>query len=119
MSAQELLAKLTATGARVRIVGNQLRIKAPPGTFTPELRAAFQEQKIGLLTLLRDGPSVQPLHLLCAGCKSYFMHEPSTLCYWCRRKRDNKPLGLPCDGCGEACEECLGTPKSEMDHEGA
>ena len=118
MSAAELLAKLTATGARIQLVGDRLRIKAPPGRFTPELREAVQEQKVGLLTLLRDGSRVRPLHLLCAGCKGPFMHEPGMFCYECRRKRERKSLGPPCDGCGEACEECLGMPRSEVDHEG-
>ena len=115
MTACELLATLTALGATVRAREDRLRIEAPSGALTPELRSALAEQKPALLDLLREPPQVRPLHLLCAGCKSFFMHEPATLCYWCRSKRDRRPAGKPCSGCGEACERCLGGPRSESD----
>ena len=108
MSAAALLAELTALGATVRAVEDRLRIEAPPGAVTPELRSALAEQKLALLTLLRESPGVRPLHLLCAGCQNYFMAEPAMFCYWCRSKRDRRPAGEPCTGCGEACERCLG-----------
>ena len=109
MTAPELLAALTSVGATVQAVGDRLRIEAPPGALSPQLRSALAEQKPALLALLREPPRLRPLHLLCAGCNSYFMHEPATLCYWCRSKRDRRPDGDPCKGCGEACEGCLGT----------
>ena len=115
MTAPELLAALTALGATVRAVEDRLRIEAPPGALTPALRSALAEQKPALLTLLGEPPRVRPLHLLCAGCENYFMHEPATFCYWCRSKRDRRPAGDPCTGCGEACERCLGEPRTEVE----
>ena len=115
MTASELLATLTALGATVRAVEDRLRIEAPSGALTPELRSALAEQKPALLALVRDPPRVRPLQLLCVGCQGYFMHEPATFCYWCRAKRDRRPVGEPCTGCGEACEHCLGEPSTEMD----
>ena len=90
MSAVELLAALTALGATVQALEDRLRIEAPPGSLTPALRSALAEQKHALLSFLRDPPPVRPLHLLCAGCRSYFMHEPATFCYWCRSRRDGR-----------------------------
>ena len=115
MTAPELLAALTALGASVQAVEDRLRIEAPPGALTPALRCALAEQKPALLTLLREPLQVRPLHLLCAGCESYFMHEPATFCYWCRSKRDRRSAGEPCNGCGEACEHCLGEPRTEVE----
>ena len=112
MTAPELLAALTAVGASIQVVDDRLRIEAPRNVVTPELRSALAEQKPALLTLLREPPRVRPLHLLCAGCKYFFMHEPATLCYWCRTNRDSRPAGQPCTGCGEACERCLGTRRT-------
>lgn len=115
MTAPELLAALTALGARVQAVEDRLRIEAPPGALTPELRILLAEQKPALLTLLREPLRLRPVHLLCAGCHSYFMHEPATFCYWCRSKRDWRTAGEPCKGCGEACERCLGEPRTEVE----
>ena len=84
MTAHQLLATLAAAGATVEIVEDRLRIDAPTGTLTPELRSVLLEQKPALIALLRP----RPLHLLCAGCKGFFMHEPATLCYWCRQKKN-------------------------------
>ena len=92
MTAPELLAALTALGATMEAVEDRLRIEAPPGALTPELRSGLAEQKPALLDLLRPAPRLCPLHLLCAGCQRFFMHEPSTLCYWCRSQRDGLRL---------------------------
>lgn len=110
MTPSELLATLTASGATIQAVEDRLRIEAPVGTLTPALRSALAEQKPALLSLLRQPAGPRSVHLLCVECKSYFMHEPATLCYWCRSKRDCRPEGEPCKGCGEACERCLGEP---------
>ena len=112
MTAPELLAALTAMGATVQAVEDRLRIEAPPGALTPALRSALAEQKLALLTLLQKPAWVRPLHLLCAGCHSYFMHEPATFCYWCRSKRDKRTAGEQCNGCGDACERCLGDART-------
>ena len=106
MTAPELLAALTALGATVRIVEDRLRVEAPAGTLTAEIRAALAEQKPALMALLRNPPRARPLHLLCVGCASFFMHEPATLCYWCRQRRNHAPDGPP-------CERCLGRPAPE------
>ena len=108
MTAPELLAALTALGATVEAVEDRLRIVVPQGALTPELRTALAEQKPALLSLLREPPRLRPLHLLCAGCQNYFMHEPATFCYWCRSKQDRRPAGEPCKDCGESCEHCIG-----------
>ena len=117
MTAPDLLAALSAIGATVQAVEDRLRIEAPRGALTPELRAALAEQKPALLSLLREPPRVHPLHLLCVGCQGYFMHEPATFCYWCRQARSRANAGPPCDGCGETCGHCLGHPAPEVERE--
>jgi hypothetical protein len=118
MTAPELLATLEAMGATVQAVEvDRLRIEAPVGRLTPELRAALMAQKPALLALLREVSAMRSVRLMCAGCGSLFLHEPAGLCYRCRRQWDGRPLGPPCPGCGEACEDCLGTPDGR--HRGA
>lgn len=114
MTATDLLVHLAECGVTVRAVDDRLRVEAPQGTLTDEIRSALMEQKSALLELLRAPLRVRP-HL-CAGCKQFFFPEPATLCYWCRRTREQVPLGPPCDGCGEACEACLGH-SAAMKHE--
>jgi hypothetical protein len=108
VSAADLLDCLASMGATVRVVEDRLRIEAPPGALTPDLRAALASEKPALLALLRQPPRVRA-HL-CSGCGKHFFPEPAMLCYWCRKGRSDAPLGPPCDGCGEACERCLGQP---------
>lgn len=80
MSAAALLAELTALGATVQAVGeNRLRIEAPRGALTPELRSALAQQKRPLLNLLRR------THL-CGVCQSEaFCFNTPTICFGCRR----------------------------------
>ena len=104
MSAAELLTELTTLGATLQVQGQHLRIEAPVGVLTPERQSRLVEQKAALLTLVQP-PSRRAY--LCAGCKRVFFPEPAMLCYWCRRSRQQKPVGPPCGGCGEACEDCL------------
>ena len=54
MTVTELLAELKVRGALVAADGDQLRIRAPKASLTAELRAALEERKEELLTLLRD-----------------------------------------------------------------
>jgi hypothetical protein len=119
VTAPDLLAALAALGATVTLrEPDRLRIEAPPGALSPELWEALKEQKPVLLTLLREPPRVRA-HL-CAGCKRFFFPEPAFLCYWCRKSRSEAPTGPPCDGCGEACEQCVGEPApEERRHEAA
>ena len=54
---------------------------------------------------------------LCTECGRFAFPKAGVLCYWCRRAQDNRPISLPCDGCGEVCERCLGHPVSEVEHD--
>lgn len=87
MTAPDLLAALSAIGATVQAVEDRLRIEAPRGALTPELRAALAEQKPALLSLLREPPRVRPN--LCVGCGTVYFPEPARLCYACRRRRSH------------------------------
>ncbi|HEX7422874.1 MAG TPA: hypothetical protein VF311_03155 [Terriglobales bacterium] len=52
MTAVALLADLRNRGASIAAVGDRLRIEAPAGTVTPEMRAALAAHKSELLRLL-------------------------------------------------------------------
>lgn len=52
MTPEAILADLKLNGARVEVVGDKLRCRAPVGVLTPELRQAMAEQKAALLQLL-------------------------------------------------------------------
>ena len=109
MGVREALAKLAVPpGPRVEITGGTAEAQVPlgdspgsPGSLAVETRKELE-------------PKSHP----CAACKRFAFPEPAMLCYWCRRSQDQAPLGPPCDGCGEACEHCLGRPASEMDRKG-
>lgn len=79
MTAATLLAELRTRGATVAAVGDRLRIEAPAGTVTPEMRAALAKHKAALLTLLEACEHVaddadladwyrRNPHLTCARC---------------------------------------------------
>ncbi|MEX2529839.1 MAG: hypothetical protein WD960_03620 [Gemmatimonadota bacterium] len=105
---QELVAGLIAQGVRFRLRDGELRADAPKGVLTPELIARLRQAKPEILASARP----QTRTLACIGCGEFHFVEP-TLCYWCRRRRDGRPLGPPCAGCGEACEQCLGHEHDE------
>jgi hypothetical protein len=86
VTATDLLATLAALGVTVYAVEDRLRIKAPAGTLTPELRSALADQKPALLGLLREPPRVRAY--LCSGCGRFHFPEPAFLCYWCRNGRE-------------------------------
>jgi hypothetical protein len=52
MSAAALLAELHHRGVSVGVVGEKLRVEAPVGTITPEVKAALTEYKLELRRLL-------------------------------------------------------------------
>ncbi|MBI3329653.1 MAG: hypothetical protein HYZ81_23475 [Nitrospinae bacterium] len=52
MTPEAILDTLKMSGARVEVVGDKLRCRAPEGTFTPELRQAMAQHKAALLRLL-------------------------------------------------------------------
>lgn len=53
MTAATLLDRLRSLGASVSLVGDRLRVEAPAGTLTPELRQELAEHKAELVRLLR------------------------------------------------------------------
>lgn len=63
MSAAKLLAELKERGISLEANGDRLKVNAPKGAVTPELREALSEQKAELLTLLRS----EPTHYALAG----------------------------------------------------
>ncbi len=56
MIAQELLSELVRKGVNLEVVGNELRIDAPKGVLTAELRQSLIEHKQAILTLLSPPP---------------------------------------------------------------
>lgn len=53
MTAQAILDRLRVLGARVSLVGDKLRVDAPAGVLTPDLKAALAAHKADLVRLLR------------------------------------------------------------------
>jgi DNA polymerase I len=72
MMALELLEDLQKRDIHLECAGDKLRVDAPKGTLTPELRAVLVEQKAALLALLSDkgSPSEEPdpAHMQCCIC---------------------------------------------------
>lgn len=60
MTAAELLAELKKLGVLLICDGDALRIKAPAGVLTPELKAALAEHKAALLAQLTAGAGPTP-----------------------------------------------------------
>jgi len=54
MTAAALLAELRNRGASVAVVGNRLRVEAPVGAITPEIRETLVRFKPALLAILND-----------------------------------------------------------------
>jgi hypothetical protein len=55
MTAVELVQAVEATGARMEVIGDRLRIEAPAGVITPELQDAIRERKPEMLQILDAG----------------------------------------------------------------
>lgn len=72
---------LTAAGARVRAVDGRVRVEAPPGVLTPEMKATISAEKDALLALLAE-PRTRPVP--CIRCGRFHYVEP-TVCFWCRQ----------------------------------
>jgi len=53
LNPEELLTELSARGVIIKAVDNKLRIDAPKGALTSELRQAIAEQKLAILTLMQ------------------------------------------------------------------
>jgi hypothetical protein len=102
-----LLDRCRVAGLKIHVErGSTLRLESPRGPPPPELLDALRARKAFVVEYLGDARATHAHP--CAGCGRLFYREPATLCYWCRRRLDGLPLGAPCLGCGEACEECLG-----------
>jgi len=69
VTATTLLEELRQLGATAAVVDGRLRIEAPRGRVTPELRATLATHKAELLALLtRTLPAPDPQHLTVANC---------------------------------------------------
>ena len=115
VSARALLRRCRESGLLVRLDGGELQLRSPKGPPPPHLLDALRANKPALVNYLREARTahVHP----CAACGDFYFPEPATLCYGCRRARSRAPVGPPCDGCGEACERCLGHREPEVGHE--
>ena len=61
MTALDLLTKLRSCGVAIEANGDRLKIDAPKGVITPELREALATNKTEIIALLiEDCPSIKP-----------------------------------------------------------
>lgn len=60
MTAEAILEHLRSLGARVFLVGDKLRVEAPAGVLTDDLKAALAAHKADLVRLLRPAPDLPP-----------------------------------------------------------
>lgn len=60
MTVAELRADLDNAGARLAVDGDQLRVIAPPGVLTPEVRQAIRDQKPALIEALTGFRPLDP-----------------------------------------------------------
>lgn len=60
LSAPTLIEEASRRGVRLTVAGERLRVEAPAGTLTPELRAALAAHKADILRRLRENSTVQP-----------------------------------------------------------
>jgi len=56
MTPAELLAKLERLNVKVSLAGDKLRLEAPAGVLTPELKEALRQHKAALIALLSGRP---------------------------------------------------------------
>ena len=56
MTPAELLAKLERLNVKVSLAGDKLRLEAPAGVLTPELKEALRQHKAALMALLSGQP---------------------------------------------------------------
>lgn len=60
MTAKAILESLRVLGASVSLVGDKLRVEAPAGVLTDDLRRELIEHKAELVRLLRPAPDLPP-----------------------------------------------------------
>ncbi len=56
MTPNQLLEELSSRGARLEVNGERLRVQAPAGAVTDDLKAALRRDKPTLIKLLRTRP---------------------------------------------------------------
>lgn len=78
MKAIDLVKDLSAAGARLRLDGGDIRIRAPHGVLTEARREMIRAQKPELVALLSTYP--------CVKCGRFAFSCPNTTCYWCGPK---------------------------------
>ena len=67
MSVAALILELEAKGVRLTVTGSKLRVNAPQGTITPDLRMQLVEHKPELIALFSEPPSLDAPRELLAG----------------------------------------------------
>jgi hypothetical protein len=97
MTAAELVKDLRAAGVILRPGSNALEIDAPVGVVTDEVRAALLRLKPAILDLLAAEAAAQRRDQaessLCVGCQRFVLSRPGLLCFWCRRRSEQSPVG--------------------------
>ena len=93
MTAQELITTCQAAGIELAVSGDHLRVDAPEGVLTPDLRAALTDQKPTVMALLTE-----------IGWRAAAMREqlapPPAPIPLLMAKRDIKPGPNDCVSCG-------------------
>ena len=121
MTAQAILNCLRSLGASVSLAGNKLRVEAPAGVLTPDLRQELIEHKAELVRLLRPYsppvlPGPDPLDYRRDPLTGAWLHDPG----WWRGPAQAPEIHeerAPCPRCGgrrfwvtlchsEVCADC-------------
>ena len=90
MTAAELIRSLRDRGVTVDVAQDRLRVDAPKGVLTDEVRDALVRLKPDVLRHLRaasDQRRREAHDRLCIGCGSFSLAHPGRQCFWCRRHR--------------------------------
>lgn len=78
MSAVELLTELESRGVHITADGDRLRIRAPKGAITPELRERLEQNKPEIISALM--PSRPELDAICRrACRDFLDVDPARL----------------------------------------
>jgi len=79
MTAPPILRRLREAGARVSLDGDEIVVRAPRDTVTPDLVDDLREAKPEVVRFLRERPTWP-----CELCGRFHFAGPSVICYWCR-----------------------------------
>ena len=124
MTAKAILKHLRSLGAGISVVEGRIRVEAPTGVLTPELKAALAENKPALLELLLafttpvilGSNGEDPLNYRFDPFTGEWVYEPDWWKYPAQ-KRELCKGRTPCPNCGETrfwvtvchsevCEKC-------------